>query len=302
MSADPHRNDFEDQTRLETQKNTEVNQIENYLKLVLENQYNMAQTINELVNNQKNILHTLASLSVQIDDGFSKAGQTENTDVILLGESNPVYSEAFKIKPIDSVKELEQMDTLLSDKNQKFKLLTQYSFICSPSDGKGATFSYKVLDMFFTREFLCKCSWTGGSRKSDEVKIGLKGYQNFLIFFYELIHHWDKTYTIENNENFFKIVLKNSVKRKLSNNIRASTIRMRTKKTDPKNKAKTNSEQGNQHANQTQMDTNNTKQNENDKNFSNQTEMDANKDIMTDENAVNEKEIIEDEEEEDCLC
>lgn len=36
MSTDPHRNNFEDQIRLETQKNTEVNQIENYLKLVLE--------------------------------------------------------------------------------------------------------------------------------------------------------------------------------------------------------------------------------------------------------------------------
>ncbi|CAG9796293.1 unnamed protein product [Diatraea saccharalis] len=97
----------------------------------------MAQTINVLIDNQKKMFHKLASLSVQIEYEFSKCDNTKNTDVVALGKSsNPIENEAFVIKPIDSVKELEELESRLSDKQQKIQLLKQYSFICLQSDGK----------------------------------------------------------------------------------------------------------------------------------------------------------------------
>lgn len=230
MSVDTHQNVFETQAPGQAEENTNINQVENYLKLILDNQYNMAQTI---ADNQKKIIHKLASLSVQIEEGFSYCNQAKNTDMVTLRESNPVDSEAFVIKPIDSVKKLEDLESLLMDKNQKLKLLRQYSFVCSQSEGKGTRCAYKILDMVFTREFLCKCSWTGGCRISDEVKVGLKKYKNILAFFFELVRSWDNTYTIDDNEKFFKIVLKNSTKRKLNKNERTSTKRRRTTKPAP---------------------------------------------------------------------
>lgn len=242
----------------QTQKTTELNQIQKSLQLILNNQNNMSDTIKVLIDNQKKLFHKVASLSIQIEDGFSKTQNKMSTDVVPLAKADLFERETFEIKPIDSIRELEKMELLLSDKTQKNKLLKQFSFVCSSSEGNGATCGYKVLDMFFSRDFLCKCSWTGGSRNSEDVKIGLKGYKNILKFFYELIRLWDKTYTEENNENFFKIVLKNSLKRKLSKNERASTKRRRTKKVTQENKGltKNKSDQGKKVIDQNKTDEN----------------------------------------------
>lgn len=289
------------------QQNTDVNEIENYLKLILDSQINMTQTINVLMDNQKKMLHKLASLSVQIEYEFSKCDNTKNTDVVALGKSsNPIENEAFVIKPIDSVKELEELESRLSDKQQKIQLLKQYSFICSQSDGKGATCAYKILDMFFTRDFLCKCSWTGGSRKSEDIKVPLKAFKNVLNFFHQLIRIWDQTYTVESNENFFKTVLKNSVKRKHSKNERASTKRRRTKKVKLINQNESNTNQidnvvviVNDAANET-VNTNEDATNER-KEQEEEVIVDvaANKTINTNEDAANERKEQEEEEEEE---
>ncbi|CAB3248396.1 unnamed protein product [Arctia plantaginis] len=119
---------FEIQIPTQIQQNTDVNQIENYLKFILDNQINMTQTINVLMDNQKKMLHKSASLSVQIDYEFSKCDHTKNTDVVTLGKSNEIENDTFVIKRIDSVKELEELESLLTDKQQKNKLLKQYSF------------------------------------------------------------------------------------------------------------------------------------------------------------------------------
>ncbi|CAB3245036.1 unnamed protein product [Arctia plantaginis] len=165
----------------------------------------------------------------------------DNQTEVITTNSNINFSNYNTLACPAIVKELEELESLLTDKQQKNKLLKQYSFVCSQSDGRGGTCAYKILDVFFTRDFLYKCSWTGGSRgTSDNVKNPLKAYKNVLKFYYELIHIWDQTYTIENNENFFKTVLKTSVKRKLSKNERASTKRRRTKKDTLKNSNQTN--------------------------------------------------------------
>ncbi|CAK1579158.1 unnamed protein product [Parnassius mnemosyne] len=215
-------------TSVQTQEITNTNHVMEYLKVISDSQYNMAQTLNLVVDNQKKLFHKLANLSVQIKDVNSKRDQINKTP-ITLSESTATERDGFIIKPIESVRELEEMESMLSDNTHKCKLMQQYSLVCSQSEGKGVTCAYKMLDLFFSREFLCKCSWTGGSR-SDELKIGFKGYKNILQFYFELINSWDSTYTMQDNENFFKVILKNSAKRKLHKNIRASTKRTRAKK------------------------------------------------------------------------
>ena len=102
-------------------------------------------------------------------------------------------------------------------------------FVCG-SEGKsnGVDCCYKLIDYFFTREFLTECSWTGNSRIKDENKavngqsvegpdsggkIPLKFYRNVRTLFLKLIIEADKDFTELKCEEFFKRVMKNSKQR-----------------------------------------------------------------------------------------
>lgn len=77
-----------------------------------------------------------------------------------------------------------------------------------------------------TREFLCECSWSGGSR-GDNSKVPMKDYKNFLKFFCGMVRSWDSKFTMGQTEQFFKFVLRNAVKRKSMKDIRSSSKRVR---------------------------------------------------------------------------
>lgn len=190
------------------------------------------QNQKEILDNQKQILEKLkknsrqvADLTVLIDESFKRLAEG-NQPVVKLAEANYVESESFMIKPISDANELNELEINLSDCRQKQKLHFQYALLCNKSDGSGISYAYKLLDIMFTRDFLCKCSWSGGS-KGQLVKVAFKAYKNVLNFFFSLINSWDSTYTHETNEKFFKTVLKNSGKRLEIKNLRTSTKRTR---------------------------------------------------------------------------
>ncbi|CAG4934046.1 unnamed protein product [Parnassius apollo] len=168
------------------------------------------------LDNQKK--HKLAGLSVPIKDVNTKRDRVIKTP-ITLSKSIPTESDCvigwIITNPIESVSDLKEMDSFLSNIKHRCKLIQQYSQQCSQLECKGVTCAYKMLDLIFSRKFLYMCSWTGGSR-SDELKIGFKSYKNILKFYFELIHSWDSTYTMQDNENFFKDILKNSAKKSLT--------------------------------------------------------------------------------------
>ena len=191
----------------------------------IQNIYAIQQLIME---NQDKIMKRLAELSVQIEE--IKYSMPSNSTVLPLGQARGIETQSFIFKPINDTCNLEILDHELLNQETFEKLKQQYSIVCSKSLGNGNNCAYRLLDIMFTKEFLCKCSWTGGSRNSSEVKIGFKAFKNVIHFFFTMVNFWDPTYTIQDNETFFKTVLRNALKRKQMRNIRSSPKKCRAKR------------------------------------------------------------------------
>lgn len=204
---------------------------------ILQNQSILFDITNQIIENQKKIIHKLASISVQMEDSFSKI-ENLNTKTVSLKDASSAETDSFILKQIKNVKDLEQMEQLLSDKDYKKKLKNSCLFICSSGEGHGTNCAYRFLDVLFSRDFLCECSWSGSCR-DDYVKISLKCFKNTLNFFFEMINHWDTSYTQETNETFFKNILKNAKKRKSVKYERIPTKRNRLKGVKSAKKQKT---------------------------------------------------------------
>lgn len=166
----------------------------------------------------------LASLSVQMEES-----RNAPINVTLLKDVGAEENDSFKITPINSKQELDEFENSLNDKSHKKKLSKLLSMLCSAAEGQGTTCAYKLLDALITREFLCHMSWSGGS-KGDVAKTPLKTYKNFQKFFCNVVHNWDSTFTVQDYEKFFKIVLRNALKRKTMKNLRTSSKRTHKQK------------------------------------------------------------------------
>lgn len=121
---------------------------------------------------------------------------------------------------------MEMLEANLADKAQKKKFSKTLSLLCSSTVGGGTTCAYKLLDVIFSRDFLCQCSWSGGS-KGEISKIPLKNYKNFRKFFFEIVNSWDSKFTDDDAEKFLKLVVRNAAKRKAMKGLRQSTKRTR---------------------------------------------------------------------------
>lgn len=135
-------------------------------------------------------------------------------------------NESVSIKPIENQQQFEMLETDLADKDKKNKLFKTLSFLCSSKVGSGTTCAYKLLDILFSKNFLCQCSWSGGS-KGEISKIPFKNYKNIRIFFFKMVNSWDSNFTDEDAEKFLKLVIRNASKRKLMKGLRQSSKRTR---------------------------------------------------------------------------
>ncbi|XP_049703565.2 uncharacterized protein LOC110384383 [Helicoverpa armigera] len=197
------------------------------LKKILDVLENHDKKMDSILENQKKIMHKMACISVQVDNMQLQLGNCNEEDVVPLGTSkNQVENLRFSFSPITTVEDLNKINDLLSDKTARKQLKQTFSVICS--GGKGINCAYRLIDIMFSRDFLCQCSWSGSSR-SDGVKISLKCYKNVVSFFWEMIFSWDQTFTLQKNELFFKSILKNANKRKNAKQERSSTARKRAK-------------------------------------------------------------------------
>lgn len=231
------------------------------LKIMLNNINHLLEghnkKIDTILENQKKIMHKMACISVQIDNMQLQLGNFNEEDVVPLGTSkNQAENLRFSFSPITTVEDLNKINDLLSDKTARKQLKQTFSVICS--GGKGINCAYKLIDIMFSRDFLCQCSWSGSSR-SDGVKISLKCYKNIVSFFWEMIFSWDQTFTLQKNEQFFKSILKNANKRKNAKQERSSTARKRPKIEN--NKSSTEAYNDENSARNIEQDTNKTEKN-----------------------------------------
>lgn len=217
--------------------------LENQKQLVEYNTAVLGQT-ETLIKVQNKVLEKLSGLSVQLENAVLQITEMHNTndEVLYLKDCKGLDNSPFYIQAIDSPKELDTLEKQLSDECYRKQLKHTYSIVCSKG-GKGLDCAYSLVDIIFTRKFLCQCSWSGGTR-GDDLKVPLKGYKHMLSFFWEMVHFWDETFTLKDNENFFKTVLKNAQKRKLAKCERASTSRKRSKPCEINNKKTSTSDNG----------------------------------------------------------
>ncbi|RVE41225.1 hypothetical protein evm_014128 [Chilo suppressalis] len=197
--------------------------------VILSNQTQILNELKSIKNAQNIIIQKVALFSIQLDDAVSQITQAtdSNIEVTSLNEIKSAPSNtAFYVKPVENIQQLYDLEKQLSESSFRQKMKTTYSVLCN--GGKGIDCAYTLADILFSREFLCECTWRGGSR-GDDSKVAWKSFKHILSFFCEMVHSWDKTYTINENASFFKNILKNSKKRKMAKNQRASTSRKRSK-------------------------------------------------------------------------
>ncbi|XP_065075516.1 uncharacterized protein LOC135699241 [Ochlerotatus camptorhynchus] len=179
-------------------------------KRILENQAKQLQSMARLQTTMDYVMELLTN-----DDQPHKAvGLTE-------------HATENVVSPVSCLDELNALETLLGEEKRMQQFLTGMTFICA-NNGKahGMDCCYKLIDYFFTRQFLTQCSWTGAARLTNSNaerrdgepsmsndaggKGSLKCFKKVRKLFLNLILRADRDFSEVNCENFFKTVLKNS--------------------------------------------------------------------------------------------
>lgn len=197
------------------------------LNQVLSKQSQILEEIESLNKVQDNIAQKVACFSVQLDDLALQIKQPEIEVQSLSQTRSKAESKPIYLKPIQNEEGLNDMERKLANYNTKKTLFQSYSIVCNK--GKAVDCAYTYAEIMFDRKFLCQCSWSGGSR-GEHSKIPFKNYKNIITFFWSLIQAIDNKYTLKENEDFLKNLLKTSNKRLTSKNLRASTSRLRVKR------------------------------------------------------------------------
>ncbi|CAH0405511.1 unnamed protein product [Chilo suppressalis] len=205
---------------------------------------NQELILQNLVESVQKLTQKVSELSVQLDECMLKFVEKieQPVSVTLLNDANQVDKESFIFKQISDKQQLDNLERSLINKTERSKLQQQLGFLFQPCEGNGLTFAYKLIDSMVSREFLCECSWSGGSR-GNVSKVPIKDYKNFVKFFCDMIRSWDCKFTMGQTEKFFKVILKNAVKRKSMKDLRSSSKRVRKIKSKPKDQASTSKQE-----------------------------------------------------------
>lgn len=211
---------------------------QNILIQKVNNQELMLQNLVECV---QKLTQKVAELSVQLDECMVKCMEKieQPVSVTLLKDAE---QDSFCFKQISDKQQLENLERSLMNKTERSKLQKLLGFLFQPCEGNGLTFAYKLIDSMVSREFLCECSWSGGSR-GNISKVPIKDYKNFIKFFWDTVRSWDCKFTLGQTEKFFKVILKNAVKRKSMKDLRSSSKRVRNIKSKPKDQASTSKQE-----------------------------------------------------------
>lgn len=97
----------------------------------------------------------------------------------------------------------------------------------------GLNISYTLVDHFFERNVMMKCSWSGASR-STTIKLAIKNCTNILDTFFAIVHSVNTTFSKQLLEHFFKQVARNSKKRSEAKGLRQPSIHRRAKRSNNK--------------------------------------------------------------------
>lgn len=177
---------------------------------------------------EKAVLQRLENIEQTQKTILLKLTNDSMIDPVLKRSRRNIQSSIVEFLPIDNLESLQNMEKALKDNDIADQIKEKLSIVCGSDKGKGANNCFALVDVMFTRKFLTKCSWSGGSR--GDVKTCFKMFTRVIKLFFEIIYQSDNAFTFQECESFFKIILKNSVKRLSAKLMRKSTPRNRRKK------------------------------------------------------------------------
>ncbi|XP_055604596.1 uncharacterized protein LOC129752838 [Uranotaenia lowii] len=135
--------------------------------------------------------------------------------------ASPVTINEPPLQPVKSLADLEALEDRCRDR--KFVQATVASLGMLHGQNRfykqGATVSLQIIDYFFCRAFLTKCSWTGASRTSTSAagskqqKIPFIKFDKTINLFYRTVQYSDPLYSLDECKSFLHRCLKNSKQR-----------------------------------------------------------------------------------------
>jgi hypothetical protein len=167
---------------------------------------------------QRVVLKRIAGIEAALEIMNNKMGRYDKK------EYNRVTCEE-KIQTITSLDELQSFEDRARGENMT-GLENKCISLCGI--GKGINIAYRLVDILFSRAFLTQCSWAGGSR-GEGSKICFKMYQHTIMFFFNVIHRLDNSFTLHECNEFFKNVLRYSKQRNSAMRVRMSAPKRRSK-------------------------------------------------------------------------
>lgn len=126
---------------------------------------NVEQKLDGLVERLNDTMEKLEKFSKM---PYHKSPRTENDHVVTLAEASTFERTRFVIKPIDNLQGLEEFECILSDPDERHKLIKQYSILCSRSEGKGVNCAYKLLTRIVMQMLVVR--WQSGGYHQNSNK------------------------------------------------------------------------------------------------------------------------------------
>uniref|UniRef100_A0A182FXD9 DUF4806 domain-containing protein n=1 Tax=Anopheles albimanus TaxID=7167 RepID=A0A182FXD9_ANOAL len=114
------------------------------------------------------------------------------------------------IKPVDCFDELEKLEKLAENKDfvEAVARCLKRKFVGNYQGG-GRTYCHRIVDNFFTRSFMTKCSWTGYSTSGIQ-KIGLRFFCNVINMFIYAVQYAFPKFTEQEGLKFLKNCVANA--------------------------------------------------------------------------------------------
>ncbi|KXJ69572.1 hypothetical protein RP20_CCG026555 [Aedes albopictus] len=180
-------------------------------------------TGNDDVNTKLNkCMRLLSHVNAKVDTiGASiSALQSTSTGQCQHPKGTPnVTLATISMQPVKSLADLEQLEESCRSEDFVKRIVASIGRIHGHHryTGNGATVSLQIIDYFFSRDFMLKCSWTGISRASDTEtktnKIPFMKFDKTIDLFYQTVLYSDPIYAFSECKDFLHRCLKNAKQR-----------------------------------------------------------------------------------------
>ncbi|EAT32947.1 AAEL014814-PA [Aedes aegypti] len=175
---------------------------------------------------QDTILSTMSTMMASF-----KSDMDVKLAAALRAQAKPSDDEKFTFSPVSSIEQIHELEKNLADDAYAERFISYMKKIVGyvGDNCNGMNISYTLVDLFFERNVMLKCSWSGASRSSI-IKLAIKNCTKILDIFFTIVRSVNITFSRQLLAQFFKQVTRNAKKRSEAKGLRQPTIHRRAKK------------------------------------------------------------------------